>query len=234
MQALLDQLTELDKQLSIKETQRVDRKAHLTLLEEEVAKLETESDLLGRVDQALLAVSIKILARSTKNIDRLVTMGLRATFDDLKFDFVATSQNFRGKTSISFDLLQDGRSVPLREGYGGGVLVVIGVLLRIVVVMALGLKRVIILDESLSHLAAKYRPNASKLLRKLCEELGFTIVMVSHDPEYAEEANFHYEAFKEKNGSTGFRMLKGKVPQKSEVVKPQLEPDRSGTESVQG
>ena len=190
------------------EARRQDRAAVITRLEAELADLQSEEELLAKVEQLLLLVSSKVLGRSITTIDKLVTTGLRLVFEDQSLEFKTSVEKYRGKTAIKFRLLEDGADAPLLDAYGGGVLAVASVLLRVVSITILGLRRVLFLDESLSHLSAQYIPNASRLMRKLCEELGFSIVMVTHQPEFAAHADMHYRAVRKQN-ATVFEVVRG-------------------------
>jgi len=167
----------------------------------EIQRLSERRDLLSRVDQTLLLISSQVLGQSTDQIDKLVSSGLRLVFEDQDLDFRTHVEKFRGKTSIRFELLHDGITAPMMDSFGGGVLCVAGVLLRIVTIMALGLKRVVFLDETLSHLSEQYIQNASRLLKKLSEDLDFTIVLVTHADGYADHADKHYVAKGEQTGT---------------------------------
>lgn len=176
-------------------------------LEKEIQRLETEDLILTATDQALLTISTKLLGQSIDTIDKLVTAGLKAVFEDQRLDFKARVERYRGKTSVKFELDHEGVKAPIRESYGGGVQVLAGVLLRIATILALGLRKILILDESLSHVSPQYVPQVSKLLRKLAQELDFTIVMISHDDSFAAEADVHYQAVQSSGEGTTFRRL---------------------------
>jgi len=196
-------LAELDKRVSALEGRREESITTVTNLETDLKGLIEEAELLTKVEQTLLFISTKVLGQSTKNIDKLVTVGLRLVFDDLNLEFRTHAEKYRGKTAIKFELLDNGRSAPLMDAYGGGVLVIVGLLLRTFTTMSLGMRRILFLDETFAHLSESYIDNASRLLRKLCDELDFTIVMVSHQPEFASHADISYEAVS-RGGSTIF------------------------------
>lgn len=185
-----------------------ERRKAVKRLEERVLALQDEEALLAKVDEVLLHVSSKVLGASTDKIDGLLQAGLRLVFDDQDLAFRTEVDRHRGKTSIEFHLKAGGVEAPIMEAYGGGVLVVAGVLIRVVTIMVLGMERVLILDESLSHLSGQYVPGASRLLRKLGDELGFTILAVTHDDALAEQADRHYVA-RAKGGATVFTLEDG-------------------------
>jgi len=199
-----ERLETLDRQLTGLEALRAERERAKGRLERELEVLDREGELLEKVEATLQHIGSKILGQSTKTIDQLLTAGLRLIFEDQDLTFKTKVERFRGRTAVKFELYAGGHTAPLMDAYGGGVLVTAGVLLRVVTIMILGLKRVLILDESLAHLSEQYIPNASKLLQKLCEELDFAILMVSHQPAFAEHADRHYVAKQTRDGGTTF------------------------------
>lgn len=195
-------LNDLDRELVALEQTRAERLRLLKDLEREVATLSAETDLLDKVEAVLQLVSSKVLGQSTSTIDQLVTAGLKIVFHDQSLTFKTTVDKFRGKTSVRFELFENGETAPLTEAYGGGVLVVVGVLLRVVTIMILNQRRFLLLDESLSHLSDSYVPYAAKLLKKLCQDLNFSILMISHNIDFANKADRHYEVVRSKAGTT--------------------------------
>lgn len=173
-------------------------------MEAMVAHLNSEIAVLSQVDAALNEISSRVMNQSVVSIDKMITTGLKFVFDDMKLEFRTSIEKVRGKTSVRFSLLQDGTEAPIMDSYGGGVIVVAGVLLRIVTVMTLNARRFILLDETLAHVSKQYVPNISRLLNKLCAELGFDILMVTHTDEFAEFANTHFRARQEPGGGTVF------------------------------
>jgi len=195
------QLADIEGSLQALEATATQRQAASDALTVEVTQLTGEIDLLSKTTQALMFISSKVLSQSTEVIDRLVTAGLRVVFDDLNFEFKTQITRARGKTGLVFELWQDGHTVPLTDSYGGGVVCVVGVLLRVVTVIILKLRRILILDEALADLhGQRYLSNASHLLKKISSELGFTILMVTDAQGLADESDKHYVASSGPNG----------------------------------
>lgn len=198
-----EKLREIDNRVASLEALRSYRITHHEALVKEVEQLTADADLLTKTEQVLLHISTKLLGQSTQTVDKLLTTGLRIVFDDQNLEFRTVTDKMRGKTAIKFQLLDNGRSTPIMDSYGGGVLVVAGVLLRVVTITALGLRRVLFLDESLSMVSSQYLDNTSRLLRKLCDELDFQIVLVTHQEELAAHATSRYRA-EAQGGATVF------------------------------
>jgi DNA repair ATPase RecN len=198
-----DRFQAVERQVLALQVERGLRSKQLDDLVAEVKQLTETELLLGRVEQTLLHVSSSILGQSVSSIDQLVTQGLRLVFDDQKLTFSTRIDRLRGKTGVRFELDSGGVVAPLTESYGGGVLSVVGLLLRVVTIMTLKMRRVIMLDETLAHLSNAYVPNASNLIRQLCAQLDFTIIMVTHEADFTVHADRTYRV-KNSGGATTF------------------------------
>lgn len=205
---LTARLSTLGERLAVARSRLDDRARVVREMAELIQTLTHEEQLLNRVDEVLLQISSKVLGQSTTKIDRLVTHGLRTVFEGEDLKFRTEVERFRGKTAVRFKLMCDGVEAPLLEAFGGGPLAVAGVLLRVVAIIVLDLKRVILLDESLSFVSAQYTEATSRLLRKLCADLDFTVLMVTHNPKFAEFADRHYAAKRGPEG-TQFTLVQG-------------------------
>jgi ABC-type cobalamin/Fe3+-siderophores transport system ATPase subunit len=103
---------------------------------------------------------------------------------------------FHGLSSVVQEhFTQAGTETNILDARGGGLSALCGVLLRIVILrlMTDRIRQILILDEPLSHLSAAYVPAAGELLRRLSDELDIQIIMVTHQPEFADHATDVYE-----------------------------------------
>ena len=107
-------------------------------LKERVRSLKDEELLLTHVEEVLLRLSNLVLASSTQTLENLTTTGLRLVFDDQSLEVKTEIDRYRGKTAVKFHLYEDGKTAPMMDSYGGGILVMIGVLTRVTTIMALG------------------------------------------------------------------------------------------------
>jgi len=200
MTEVADRLTKLDRRISYIEAQRSVLQGRLKKLENDRGTLAHDIELTRKAEEALLHLSTALLGQSTGSIDEMVTRGLQAVFDDQSLEFRTVLTKMRGKTNAKFELLEDGQAAPILTSYGGGVLCVIGVFLRVMTVIVLGMRKVLFLDETMAHLSEEYIPNLSSFLRTLCDELEFEIVMVTHQPEFAANATVQYKAISKAGG----------------------------------
>lgn len=203
-----ERLRAVEQKIAALTTLREDLQRRLKETTEEIQTLSKDLELNQQAEYLLQHLSTQTLTQSVKTIDQLVTTGLRLVFDDLNLEFKTELDRSRGKTSVKFKLLEDGREAPILSSYGGGPLVLCGVLLRVVTIITLHFNRILLLDESLSHISAEYQANTSAFLKKICQELEFTIIMVTHAPAFAEHADHHYEAKRRQGGGTVFEETK--------------------------
>ena len=82
---------------------------------------------------------------------------------------------------------------PFEDGIGGGVMVVVGFLLQVYFIVYFDLEKVMFCDESFSQLSDIYLPNLLEFIKSLCEQKGFRIVLISHDPRITANADFVYQ-----------------------------------------
>lgn len=176
-------------------------------LSSEVQNLSTLVEELDRVTVLLNSIGEERQIAAQGAIEELVTRGLRMIFDDtLSFHIV---QNVRGKTAVvDFNVRTTiGNEVietPVMDSRGGGLAAVIGFLLRLVVMLMGRDPRdasILVLDETFAHVSAEYLDPLGQFLREIVDRTGVQIVMVTHQPEFAEYADRVYN-FSTTNGKT--------------------------------
>jgi len=201
VQDLQLRLADLDGQVSRRAALREDRQKRLDAIEKEILFLTDDTKILESTEELLIELGKRTVGDSTETLNKLATLGLGLVFPDQQLELKTTIDRVRGKTGIRFDLYDRGKTYPISGSYGGGVLAIVGFLLRVSLITSLKMRRILLLDESFAHVAVDYIPQASKLLRKVAEDLGFTIIMVTHQPEFAQAAHVHVRA-KRKAGVT--------------------------------
>ena len=148
--------------------------------------------LLKKVD-ATMEELVRLRTRgSVEQIENLINQGLNSIFEK-KYEFKIESVTKRNMMYYQFWLVEDGKKVKIMDSKGGGVISVISLLLRIVVILLLKLKPVLVLDESLAQLSREYVDNAAEFFKELGKKLGFTIIMVTHSPEFLTYGDKSYK-----------------------------------------
>jgi DNA repair ATPase RecN len=178
----------------------------LARLETEVQGLEAESTVLGLTSTAIQTLLNHVSVESMEAVETLVSYGLRVIFEDQALAFRMGAETKRGVQWMEPRLVQGDIDAPILDSFGGGPASVVAFLLRVLACRRLGLAPVILLDESFAMVSENYVPNVAKLLRELADTMGYTILLVTHQPAFLAYATRAYEAAESGDG-TVFRSV---------------------------
>lgn len=157
---------------------------------EETAKkikgLENEDELLELVANLIRRLIDTEVTDGVRAVERLQTEGLQEIFHDQGLSVRSVVEESRGKISVSLLTqrpLQDGSMVEgsAENSFGGSVLTMQSVLMRITVIFRRNLRPLLLLDETLAAVASQYVDRAARFLSALSKSLGLDILLVSHD-----------------------------------------------------
>jgi DNA repair ATPase RecN len=149
-------------------------------------------------------VSTRIVSVKDK-IEKIINEGLSIIFDDAITIEINESVK-RSKTEFSMNI-KSGTFEGGQESFGGGVLSVIAFLLKVVTNLLARKAKLLVFDESLTFVSKEYQERLSVFIRKLCEDLDYTIVLISHQPLLSSMAHTRYLTVKEK-GETKYKLIK--------------------------
>lgn len=186
------------------------RTAFTSRVGEAVAVEEQAKDLTAKADALLVehatAERVAALFQSysdaehedlRKRVGDLVTMGLQSVFGpELSFRLLPGVS--RGQATIEFEVVSEYEgeelSSPILEARGGGVAALVGVLLRVVVIALHPdhRRKLLVLDESLGMVSREYHAGVAELLRRLVDEVGIQIILITHAPEQGDTADKAY------------------------------------------
>lgn len=126
-------------------------------------------------------------------LELVVEMGVQA-------DLPVAHFRIRDSTGLETDIM---------EADGGGLVNVTCFLLRVLLLLAArpSLRRLLVLDETLSELSPNFVPLGAALLRHISEEGKFQLVVVTHQEALAEAGDVAYE-FSKRDGVTKVRQLR--------------------------
>jgi len=134
--------------------------------------------------------------KSIRKLQELLTYGMQTIFDDKNYSIeIEIADRGDLKTAEFFLVESVGNNIhkcKLRDSVGGGVQVVVSFILRIYFMLSLGLRRFLILDESLSQLSEAYVEGLFKFIRQCNADLGFNILWITHDVRYISYADSIY------------------------------------------
>lgn len=174
-------------------------------LKVEVESLTVEVQTYDKVTGLLNSLAEDQQLTAQRNIEELVTRGLQTIFDaSLSFHIL---QSTKGKNaSVEFVVrtqLLNGQAVdtPVLDARGGGLAATIGFLLRVVVMLLRKQENILVLDETFAMVSDEYLPALGEFLRQLVDKTNLQILMVTHQPLFADYADKVYR-FSQTDGRT--------------------------------
>jgi ABC-type uncharacterized transport system YnjBCD ATPase subunit len=91
-------------------------------------------------------------------------------------------------------LIDSGHAFLMRDScVAGGILVVVGFLIQAFYVANLDVAKVMFLDEALSNISTQYLDNFFSFVKELSEQIGLTVVLITHDNRFLEYADRLYK-----------------------------------------
>lgn len=99
----------------------------------------------------------------------------------------------RGTKTLDILLIDNdgGFEVDLKNAVGNGVRTIISFVLKMYYLLNENSK-ILFLDEKYSALSAQYVPLFFEFMKKMCDEKGIIIVMITHDPRFMDYADRTY------------------------------------------
>jgi DNA repair exonuclease SbcCD ATPase subunit len=180
-------------------------KGRKRLLEEQLEAAETRvssaqanAEALTQVRSLFESLTDKKREMVRSKIEALVTHGIQAVFGP-DYAFAIEQKTARNQVTFNYRILQkegdEWVATDLRGYHGGGLVAMVGFLLRLVMVLFTHppRRRILWLDETFANLDADKRDPLAKLLQSLGKELKCQFVMITHSPEYIDEADKAYE-----------------------------------------
>lgn len=206
----------------------------LKSLEDEVSDLKLDALTTEKAVWLLQKYSSEAQKEVTEKIESIVSSGLQAVFQNQTLEFkLYYSETKGGNTkkapeitmAVFYDYGGEQVKGDIKDSFGGGLSVVVATLLRVVVVRLLGdrVRPILVLDEPLKDLSPEYpdqdstssgyRDRMSAFLRGLTKDTDIQILMVSHEANYADNADIDYR----------FDGNLGKTPKVTKTVKQELD-----------
>lgn len=200
----------LEKALHKQEALFEVQKSETESIKSELDKHKAEQEILEQVN-LFLSNQIKDKVSSVKyQIESLVNQGLKYIFsapDTSTIQIEIKSEFKNNKTIFSLNIKKDGVNEGQADAFGGGVLSVISLLLRVSSICIDNTERLLILDETTAFVSKQYQPLVSQFLQKLCDQLGFTIVLIAHQQDMATYADNIYQATGNPENGISFRKI---------------------------
>jgi len=183
------------------------KKGYIHSLEKQVATLNsslaTIDNNMQYAEQAL-AITQEV-ARQTQSqiklhIEDIISMALEYILDDpykFELDFVVK----RNKTECDIYFVRDGKRIKPIDQSGGGAVDIASFASRIALWSLGDTDNVLIFDEPFKFVSREYQLKVGELLKKLSDQLGLQILMVSHNSNFIQQSDNIIEIYKEQNVS---------------------------------
>ena len=175
-----------------------------SIAENEINLKRVESELSGLNDNLSLLLKSKpyiddVIQRFSEDmlkiLEDLLSYSVSKIFYDRDYSISINVSEKRAQKCAELFLVEDGTYYPLSNScVSGGVLTVIGFLFQIFFVANLNTDNIIFLDEQLSCISSQYVDNFFSLVAELAENLGLSLVLVSHDERFVKFATNIYRA----------------------------------------
>lgn len=146
-------------------------------------------ELLGKGIEVLKAALVPLTKRGLGYMTELMTYGLNTIFHDREYAVdIEVKERGNDKTAV-FWLIENPESdeplrTSLRDSVGGGIQTVVSVILRIFFILYYRQRRFLVLDEPFGDINDRYLEGLFQFLRYTIQDLGFEILMITHDPRF--------------------------------------------------
>lgn len=196
-------MTKFSNEISHISKEIIGRKAKMELLTHQINKTKRSLSIWEKkhTDSIQARALLQDVAKETqqyleKHITKMVNSALQCVFDDPP-EFFAKFVKRRNKTECDLLFVKDGEELPIMKSYGGGVLDVASIALRISFWSIGGTSPILILDEPGKFVSPGLQNKVSKMFKLISKKLGVQFIIISHQADMLEAAD---KIFKVKQG----------------------------------
>lgn len=178
-----------------------------------VAELRADMELYAREEALLTSIAEDAQETARREVEQLATRALQVVFSEqLSFRLVPGERGGQAVLDpvVRSDYAGAVTETPVLEGRGGGLAQVIGFVLRLVVVLlSPDLRNIMLLDETFAHVDVGRTAAVAEFLREVADKARMQMVLVTHDPVYAQFADRHVRLVLHSDGVTRVREEEG-------------------------
>lgn len=166
--------------------------------QKQIKNLDNLVEQLDLCSAVIRSMIDKEIMDGVQAIESLQTEGLRVVFHDQKIKVRTEVDIQHGKVSVAVVTSQERTDGVVIEGdstkgFGGAVVTVQSILLRLAIILRRKMRLVMFLDETLPAFDGKYVHNMGKFLKVLCERTGVDILLVTHNTSLVDAADIAYK-----------------------------------------
>ena len=163
-------------------------------LGKEYTSLTDNRILLERSKPFIDDIIDKFSETSLKRLEDLLTLGVSRIFQDRDYKVEIKVSEKRSAKCAELYLINSGHSFLMRDScVAGGILVVVGFLIQVFYVANLDVSKILFLDEALSNISTQYLDNFFSFVKELSQQIGLTVVLITHDTRFLEYADRLYK-----------------------------------------
>ena len=118
----------------------------------------------------------------------IVTKAISTVFEE-PIEFVVQFVERRGVSECDLSLKIGDDYYDILNEQGGGVADVCSMCLQMAFIMMSQVKRVLVIDEPARHMDVVAQERFIAVIKQLCQELKFTIIMVTHSQSFSDNAD---------------------------------------------
>jgi len=201
---VIEDFNKICKDIEYKKSEKNYLIKNIEELEEEYKTFNSKKDFSLKAQIVLQAVAKSTQQNLEIHFSELVTLALRSVWD-FPLDFEVKVVARRNKTEVDLLLKENGKGEddPM-ENSGGGTLDVASFALRVAFWSLKRNRNTLILDEPFRNVSADLETKVSQMVKKISQNLGLQIIMVSHKDEINYSADKTFIVSK-KNGISSVR-----------------------------
>lgn len=190
-QKIKDYRLNAERQKAIKD----EKLNQLSQKENQQVQLSKDIEELQAVN--LLLEKCNITARETlkTEIETLVTSALQAVFEDPTRQFTIVFTPKRNQIEAEFFCSKQGQDDTeqikgdIKNTYGGGVVDVVSIALRMILMELLKINGPIVLDEPGKAVSKEFIPNFGRFLNSMCHRFNRQMILITHNDILANYGN---------------------------------------------
>lgn len=172
--------------------------SNIKMLKDDIDVLDKRKVLINNAKEYYFKVVDKCYAYSIEEMENFVNYVLAYVFYDESYKIKLDITNKRNK-SITFYFIDENKGLenPLRKGNGKGVKAVASFILYTYYLLRMK-SPYVFLDESFVNISASYVERFFSYVKKLCNDYGLCVVLITHDMRFPEYTDKIYQIVKGK------------------------------------
>lgn len=194
-----DRLNSFKLKLVKEDVRKEEYTQQLNMKIEECEKLEKSNEVLAKALSLLEQCNITARDFVKTEVEQLVTRGLRSVFEDTTIQFNIDFVTKRNQVEAEFTLFREKDGARIRGDilatYGGGIVDVISISLRIIIMQLMQVKGPLVLDEPGKMISAQFINAFGKFLTEVSNTFNRQIIMITHNGKLAEFADNAIEVY---------------------------------------